>query len=96
MIRLSDAVLNESGRRGSTPLEPFLLGLRFQLWPPFQKQMSDNVESLRKLADGGQNGTFGTMFGATKPVIKDEDVHSVSDILSLPPAPQTRNTSQPS
>ncbi|KAF9518469.1 hypothetical protein BS47DRAFT_1421010 [Hydnum rufescens UP504] len=78
MIRLSDAVLDESARRGSTPLEPFLLGLRFQLWPLFQKQMSENVESLKKLADGGQSGAFGGMFGTGKAVVKDEDVHSVA------------------
>lgn len=66
MIRTTDAVLAESSKRGCTPLEPFLLNLRMQLWPLFQKGMSDNVESLKKLADngGGSTGAFAG-FGAS-------------------------------
>lgn len=66
MIRLTDSVLTEATEmRNCTPLEPFLLGLRMQLWPLFQKGMSDNVDSLKKLADSGGAGTgsFGG-FGA--------------------------------
>jgi hypothetical protein len=96
MIRLSDAVLDESARRGSAPLEPFLLGLRFQLWPLFQKQMNENIESLKKLADGGQSGAFGGMFGTAKAVVKDEDVDSVSYYVVIfhPPSHASCNPNQ--
>ncbi|KAF8341320.1 Sac2 family-domain-containing protein [Cantharellus anzutake] len=81
MIRLSDAVLKESNFRGCVPLEEFFLGLRFQLWPLFQKQMSDNVESLKKLVDGGGAAgvTLAGMFSAgSKGNVKDEVVHLVA------------------
>jgi hypothetical protein len=41
--------------------------------------MNENVESLKKIADGDQGGTFGAMFGAAKAVVKDEEVHIVSE-----------------
>ncbi|KAF8318104.1 Vps52-domain-containing protein [Clavulina sp. PMI_390] len=70
MIRLTDSVLAEASTRGCAPLESFLIGLKMQLWPLFQKGMSDNVDSLKKLADNGGGSTagafsgFGAMFGA--------------------------------
>lgn len=80
MIRTTDAVLVESSKRGCAPLEPFLLGLRMQLWPLFQKGMSDNVESLKKLADSGGSSAgafagFGaSVFGAGKGSLNAEVV----------------------
>lgn len=80
MIRLTDAVLDESSKRGCTPLEGFLLGLRMQLWPLFQKGMSDSVDSLKKLADSGGGGSgafagFGAgMFGGSTKVNVNEGV----------------------
>lgn len=66
MIRLTDSVLTESSKRACTPLEPFLIGLRMQFWPLFQKGMGENVESLKKLADSGgaSTGAFAG-FGAS-------------------------------
>jgi len=84
MIRLTDAILAEATQRNCSPLESFLLGLRMQLWPLFQKGMSDNVDSLKKLADNGGGGTgsfagFGAgLFGATKGVIDSSVVQKVS------------------
>ncbi|KAG8858375.1 hypothetical protein FRB91_009827 [Serendipita sp. 411] len=51
MIRFNEAAYQEAGKRGCTPLETFLVGLRISLWPTFQSEMSAHVESLKKLAD---------------------------------------------
>lgn len=83
MIRATDAVLDEASKRGCAPLEPFLLNLRMQLWPLFQKGMSDNVESLKKLADsgGGNTGAFAgfgaSMFGGGKQSVNEGVVQMV-------------------
>ena len=80
MIRLSDAAHKECNSRGCVPLEEFFLGLRFQLWPLFQKQMSDNVDSLRKLVDSGGAGGVslaGMFSGGAKGNVRDEVVHMV-------------------
>jgi hypothetical protein len=84
MIRLTDAVHYEAiVRRGCFPLESFLLALRMQLWPLFQKQMSDNVDSLRGLADSGGasasggSGAFAGMFGLGKASLTEDVVRKV-------------------
>jgi len=81
MIRLSDAAHKECNSRGCVPLEEFFLGLRFQLWPLFQKQMSDNVDSLKKLVDSGGAGGVslaGMFSGGAKGNVRDEVVHMVA------------------
>lgn len=87
MIRLTDVLHAESIRRGCAPLEPFLLGLRMQLWPLFQKQMSENVNSLKALADSGGasattasmmgSGAFAGMFGLGKSSLSEDIVQRV-------------------
>jgi len=87
MIRATDAVLAEALKRGCAPLEPFLLNLRMQLWPLFQKGMSDNVESLKKLADsgGGSTGAFAgfgaSMFGGSKGYVNEGIVQTACSKL---------------
>lgn len=51
MIRMTEAVIAELQVRGCAPLENFVFGIRLQLWPVFQKLMSENVTSLNKLAE---------------------------------------------
>ncbi|KAL0949390.1 hypothetical protein HGRIS_009454 [Hohenbuehelia grisea] len=60
MIRLLDEVVNEVQQRSCPPLETLVYTLRIQMWPVFQKLMSDNIEALRKHADGVSSGYFST------------------------------------
>ncbi|ETW83870.1 hypothetical protein HETIRDRAFT_155219 [Heterobasidion irregulare TC 32-1] len=58
MIRLTESVMLEVQKRGCSPLESFVFGLRLQMWPLFQKAMSDQVDALKKLAEGAGGGYF--------------------------------------
>lgn len=58
MIRLTEDVMAEVQRRSCSPLETFIFTIRLQMWPVFQKAMADNVESLKKLAEGTTSGYF--------------------------------------
>ncbi|KAG9219022.1 hypothetical protein CCMSSC00406_0001432 [Pleurotus cornucopiae] len=52
MIRLTEAILNEIQNRSCPPLESFVFAIRLQMWPVFQKLMTENVDSLKKYAEG--------------------------------------------
>ncbi|KAG1872744.1 Sac2 family-domain-containing protein [Suillus tomentosus] len=52
MIRLTEAVITEVQKRDCPPLENFLFTMRLQLWPAFQKIMSEHCDSLKRLAEG--------------------------------------------
>ncbi|KDQ29316.1 hypothetical protein PLEOSDRAFT_1076091 [Pleurotus ostreatus PC15] len=52
MIRLTEAVLNEIQNRSCPPLESFVFAIRLQMWPVFQKLMTENIDSLKKYAEG--------------------------------------------
>jgi hypothetical protein len=58
MIRLTEAVITEVQKRDCPPLENFLFAMRLQLWPAFQKIMSEHCDTLRKLAEGGTTSYF--------------------------------------
>ncbi|KAG2757407.1 Vps52-domain-containing protein [Suillus brevipes Sb2] len=58
MIRLTEAVITEVQKRDCPPLENFLFTMRLQLWPAFQKVMSEHCDALRKLAEGGTTSYF--------------------------------------
>ncbi|EEB90381.1 hypothetical protein MPER_11420, partial [Moniliophthora perniciosa FA553] len=58
MIRLTENVVTEMENRGCPPAVTFAFGLRLQLWPLFQKLMNENIEALKKLADGSGGGYF--------------------------------------
>lgn len=63
MIRLTEDVVNETQRRGCAPLETVLFAMRLQMWPAFQKAMSEHVEQLKKYADGiSGSGAVGNFF----------------------------------
>jgi hypothetical protein len=71
--------MEEVQRRGCPPLESFMFGLRLQMWPVFQKSMTEHLESLKKVAEGVSSGYF------TRAVITtDASVSLVS--LSTPPS----------
>ena len=58
MIRLTEEVMGEIQKRGCQPLETFVFGLRLLMWPLFQKAMTDQIEGLKKVAEGAGGGYF--------------------------------------
>lgn len=74
MIRLTEDVVAEIQRRHSPPAETYVFGLSLQMWPVFQKGMTEHVESLKKLADGGSSSYFSRASTTTT----DAKVESVS------------------
>lgn len=58
MIRLTEEVMSEIQKRSCQPLETFVFGLRLQMWPLFQRAMSEQIEGLKKIADGAGGGYF--------------------------------------
>lgn len=53
MIRLTEDVASELESRRCPPAVSFIFGLRMNLWPVFQTCMSQNIDSVGKLAAGG-------------------------------------------
>ncbi|KIJ70099.1 hypothetical protein HYDPIDRAFT_164254 [Hydnomerulius pinastri MD-312] len=51
MVRLTEAVTAEVQKRQCPPLETFFFSMRLQLWPMFQKIMSEHCDALKKLAE---------------------------------------------
>ncbi|KAI6163061.1 vacuolar sorting protein [Pisolithus thermaeus] len=51
MVRLTEAVLAEVQKRQCSPLETFFFTMRLQLWPVFQKVMTEHCDSLKKVAE---------------------------------------------
>lgn len=51
MVRLTEAVTTEVQKRQCSPLETFFFTMRLQLWPVFQKVISEHCDSLKKLSD---------------------------------------------
>ncbi|KAI0071087.1 hypothetical protein K474DRAFT_1712758 [Panus rudis PR-1116 ss-1] len=58
MIRLVEDVMAEVQKRGCVPLENFIFSIRLQMWPVFQKGMADNIDALKKYAEGASAGYF--------------------------------------
>lgn len=51
MVRLTEAVIAEVQKRECSPLETFFFTMRLQLWPVFQKVISEHCDSLKKLSE---------------------------------------------
>jgi hypothetical protein len=58
MIRLTEEVMSEIQKRSCQPLETFVFSLRLQMWPLFQRAMSEQIEGLKKIAEGAGGGYF--------------------------------------
>jgi hypothetical protein len=71
MIRINENVIAEVQGRNCPPLEDFLMGIRMSMWPVFQKEMSLQIESLKKLVDGSAGGIL------TKGGLKDGVMRAV-------------------
>ena len=50
--------MSEIQKRSCQPLETFVFGLRLQMWPLFQRAMSEQIEGLKKIAEGAGGGYF--------------------------------------
>ncbi|KAG9317449.1 vacuolar sorting protein [Chiua virens] len=57
MVRLTETVIAEVQKRQCAPLETFFFTMRLQLWPVFQKVISEHCDSLKKLSER-PNGYF--------------------------------------
>ncbi|KAJ7068419.1 vacuolar sorting protein [Mycena amicta] len=53
IIRLTESVMTEVQNRGCPPVESFIFTLRLRMWPVFQKAMTEHIDALKKVADGG-------------------------------------------
>ncbi|KAG8932947.1 hypothetical protein FRC02_000298 [Tulasnella sp. 418] len=73
MIKLNQNALEESQKRECYPLETFLIGLKLQMWPIFQKEMNAHIESLKKLVDGSGGGLL-----TRGVVLKDSSIQLVA------------------
>ncbi|KZS97773.1 Vps52-domain-containing protein [Sistotremastrum niveocremeum HHB9708] len=72
MIRLNDAIISECSVRDCPPLESFAFGLRLVMWPVLQKDITGQVDSLKKLIDSTTAGYL------TKVTIKDNHVQAIA------------------
>lgn len=79
MIRLTEDVILEVQKRGCPPVEFFVFALRLQMWPIFQRGMADNIDALKKIAEGASTGYFSRAATTT-----DAGVSSVSCLRSNP------------
>jgi len=71
MIRLMEDVIAEVQKRDCAPLESFIFGLRLQMWPVFQKAMSEHVDALKKLAEGTTASYFSRAAATTDAIVLD-------------------------
>lgn len=72
MIRLTEDVILEVQKRNCSPVEFFVFGLRLQMWPVFQKSMGEQIDALKKLAEGASSGYF-----SRAPTTTDASVMSI-------------------
>jgi len=78
MIRLTEDVIAEIQKRGCPPMESYVFGLRLQMWPVFQKAMTEHIEALKKLAEGASSGYFSRTAVTTDPVVSSVSSNSPS------------------
>ncbi|KAF9076804.1 vacuolar sorting protein [Rhodocollybia butyracea] len=70
MIRLTEHVVTEIENRACPPCVTFMFGLRLQMWPIFQKLMNENIEVLKKLAEGSGGGYFSRAATVTEATVR--------------------------
>ena len=65
MIRLTEDVASELDARSCPAAVTYMFGLRMNLWPVFQKAMTEHVESVKKIA-AGNGGYFSRAVAVTE------------------------------
>lgn len=83
MIRLAEDVVAEVQKRNCPPVESYIFALRLQLWPAFQKAMSDHVDALKKLAEGANAGYFSRAAPITEDMLSSISTRYVSLFTSF-------------
>jgi len=58
MIRVAEDIVAEIQRRHCPPAETYVFQLSLQMWPIFQKGMTEHIESVKKLAEGTSASYF--------------------------------------
>lgn len=74
MIRLSEDVVTEVQKRRCPPGEQFIFGIIIQMWPVFREAMSQNIEALKKLAEGTSGGYFARATVTTDAMVSDVSI----------------------
>ena len=69
MIRLTEDVIAEVQKRGCPPMESYVFGIRLQMWPVFQKAVTEHVEALKKLAEGTGSSYFNRSTATTDALV---------------------------
>jgi len=71
MIRVAEDIVAEIQKRHCPPAETYIFGLSLQMWPVFQKGMTEHIESLKKLADGTSSGYFSRSSTTTDSMVEN-------------------------
>ncbi len=69
MIRLIEDVAAEIENRACPAAVTFMFGIRMDLWPVFQKVMSENIDGVKKLAEGGGSSYFSRAVALTESTV---------------------------
>ena len=59
-------------------MEGYLIGIKLQLWPLFQKEMGVNIDSVKKLTESGNATGMAGMLGGKGTGVKDSVVAGVA------------------
>ncbi|KJA29930.1 hypothetical protein HYPSUDRAFT_153092 [Hypholoma sublateritium FD-334 SS-4] len=71
MIRIAEDIVAEIQKRHCPPAETYVFGLSLQMWPIFQKGMTEHIESVKKLAEGTSSGYFGRSSTTTDTMVEN-------------------------
>lgn len=83
MIRLNDSLTEQltaksSGSCPTQAMESYLISLKLQMWPLFQKELGNHIDSVKKLAESGNASGMAGMLGGKGTGVKDSVVAAVS------------------
>lgn len=87
MVRLTEAVIAEVQKRQCFPLETFFFTMRLQLWPVFQKVVSEHCDSLKKLSER-PSGYFSKASVTTDSSVINASIQKCSPNANSPDHPQ--------
>ena len=90
MVRLTEAVIAEVQKRQCSPLETFFFTMRLQLWPVFQKVVSEHCDSLKKLSER-PSGYFSKAPVTTDALVTNASIESAYLIPTHPTARRCAN-----
>ncbi|KAF8192463.1 vacuolar sorting protein [Pholiota molesta] len=71
MIRVAEDIVAEIQKRHCPLAETYVFGLSLQMWPVFQKVMTEHIDSVRKLAEGTSTGYFGRSSTTTDAMVEN-------------------------